>query len=287
MQIVAPPGRLGYAGGQEAPGLVEPTDSMKRRALVLALLAASPGLARAGEVACWYEQGVIVAPASVAGLAGDYILDTGSPITQLHETKAQAAGMSGTAQVGDVRLAGLDLSERPFTVIDLDSRTWAFPTPIAGVIGADVLGGYVVDVSFSPCRVSINPSRTAPAFAARTILALDRIDGAAAASAAVTDGPTAFADTFVLSTGADAGVRFDQARASVPGAARIEDLLPGGERRARLRAASFAGTLFENIDAGLAGPGLRTAGAIGAPILSRWRLRFDFPSGRLLLAPAG
>jgi hypothetical protein len=29
------------------------------------------------------------------------------------------------------------------------------------------------------------------------------------------------------------------------------------------------------------------AGQLGAPFLSRYRLRFDFPAGRLLLAPAG
>jgi hypothetical protein len=28
------------------------------------------------------------------------------------------------------------------------------------------------------------------------------------------------------------------------------------------------------------------AGQIGAPLLSRYRLRFDFPAGKLLLAPA-
>ena len=26
---------------------------------------------------------------------------------------------------------------------------------------------------------------------------------------------------------------------------------------------------------------------IGAPLLAHWRVRFDFPRGRLLLAPAG
>ena len=44
---------------------------MKPAALVFALAALVPAAARAGETACWFEQGVIVAPASIAGLAGD------------------------------------------------------------------------------------------------------------------------------------------------------------------------------------------------------------------------
>ena len=259
---------------------------MKPAALVFALAALLPAAARAGETACWYEQGVIVAPASIAGLAGDYIIDTGAPATQVHETKAQAAGMTETAQVGEVRLAGLTLAGRRFSVVDLDSRTWAFPTPIAGVIGADLLSGYVVDVSFAPCRVAIHPLRRAPRFGPAQALPLKTLGGVATARAAVSDGPTAFSGDFVVATGADAPVRIGQDRASAPGA-RPADILPGGDRRAALRAASFAGLLFENLPSGLAPPAAPSAGVIGAPLLSRWRLRFDFPHLRLLLAPAG
>jgi len=260
---------------------------MKLHVPVFAILLACPALARAGEVACWYEQGVLVAPASVAGLAGDYILDTGSPVTLLHETKAQAAGVAQSTLVGDVRVAGLTLPARPLTVVDLDSRTWAFPTPIAGVIGADVLGDYVLDVSFSPCRVAIRPLPESPPFQAQSTLALTRIDGAAAAFAAVSDGPRAFGAPFVIATGGDASVRLDPSLADVDGEAKPADLLPGGDKRAKLRAASFAGALFENIDAGLVPPEAKAPGTIGAPLLAHWRVRFDFPRGRLLLAPAG
>jgi len=42
------------------------------------------------------------------------------------------------------------MSGRPVEVADLDLRTGAAPTPIVGVIGADVLRPYVLDVSFAP-----------------------------------------------------------------------------------------------------------------------------------------
>lgn len=255
---------------------------MKPAAIACAL-ACLPAAAQAGEVACWYEQGVIVAPASIAGLAGDYILDTGAPATQVHETRAEGAGFVDPAQRGQVRIAGLTLPDRPFTVTDLDARTHAFPTPIAGVIGADLLAAYVVDVSFSPCRVAIHPLGEAPRFGAGTSLALGRN---ATARASVADGPRTLTGEFVIATGSDTAVRIDERLASIPGAEKPEAFLPYGEGRAELRAASFAGALFENLEAGLT-PAAETAGVIGAPLLSRWRLRFDFPRGRLLLAPAG
>ena len=51
------------------------------------------------------------------------------------------------------------------------------------------------------------------------------------------------------------------------------------------RSYRFLASLSENLPAGLVkaeDPGL--TGEIGAPLLSHYRLRFDFPAGRLLLA---
>lgn len=247
------------------------------------ITALAPTGAWAGESACWYEQGVIVAPASIAGAAGDYILDTGSPVTVMHETRAQGEGFTELARRGAVRVAGLTLPDRPFVVADLDARTWAFPTPIAGVIGADLLAGYVVDVSFNPCRVAIYPLRRAPAFHAVTSLPLEHGAGVALAQAAVSDGPEALRGRFVVSTGADTAIRLSERLAAVPGAPKPDQILPYGEARASLRAASFAGALFENLDGGLVKEAGSASGVIGAPLLSRWRsLRFDFARGRLL-----
>jgi hypothetical protein len=120
------------------------------RQLLAAAVLIGAGPACAGESPCWFEEGAVVVPAVVAGAAGDYILDTGTARTQLHETRAQAEGFAASELTGDVRLAGLTLKRRPVQVQDLDARTYAFPTPIAGVIGADVLSGFVVDVSYQP-----------------------------------------------------------------------------------------------------------------------------------------
>jgi len=261
-----------------------------RPALALAALLAlvvTPALALAGEAPCWFEGGVVVVGAEVMGVPGDYILDTATPHTQLADSQAQAAGYAETALTGDVRLAGVTARNRPVAVEALDLRTGALPTPVAGVVGADVLKAYVVDVSFAPCRVALWPARRAPRFKARTALPLRWVAGRPTVSAAVADGPRALAGAFAPGIGADTGVRISDAVARAPGAAKPKELYPYGVLRPRLRALSFAGRLWENQAAGLIkaeDDGL--AGQIGAPLLAGYRLRFDFPHGRLLLAPA-
>ena len=247
--------------------------------LVLAVLWLAPASAQAA--GCWLEQGVVVVPASVAGVAGDYILDTGSPSTQLHETRAQMAGLPPAFR-GQVRVDGLSLADRPVVVVDLDARTYGFPTPIAGVIGADLLSAYVVDVSFAPCRVEIWPAAKAPGFRAERRLAMGLAGGAPVVNAAVADGPRTVLGGFVVATGLDSAVRLSEALASVPGA-RAEDVALNGRLRAELRALSFGGQLFEMLKGGLQPPVAGVVGAIGPPVLSHWSLRFDFPRGRLML----
>jgi hypothetical protein len=254
--------------------------------LVPPLLALSAGPAAAGDAACWWDQGRLVVAASVMGVTGDYILDTGEPRTILAETHAQKSGFDQTALVGEVKVAGITLAERPIAVVDLDARSHTLPTPTAGVIGLDVLKGFVVDVAYGgACRVRIHRVGMAPAFRARTALPMTWSGGRATIPAAVADGPTAKQGAFVPATGADAPVRLSDAGAQVEGAARPDAIYLYGDLRPRLRALSLGGELFENVPAGLVKaenlPG--ADGVIGAAILTRWSLRFDFPGGKLLL----
>lgn len=259
------------------------------RALLSALtltLGAWP--AWAGTTPCWIDQGVVVVPAMVAGAAGDYILDTGAAATQLHETRAQSEGFAATALTGDVRLAGLTLPGRSIAVVDLDARTYAFPTPIAGVVGADSLAGLVLDLSFAPCRVGLWPKGREPKFGHARALPLTMVQGRPLAMAGVADGRRAQLGLFVPATGLDAPVRLDIGQAKAAG--RPETILPYGRARPRLRALSFAGELWEDLPAGLAPTAALPPGAlgeIGPAVLADWRLRFDFAAGRLWLAPRG
>jgi hypothetical protein len=154
------------------------------------------------------------------------------------------------------------------------------------VIGADVLRAYVVDVSFQPCRVALTRARHAPPFPSHTALPLHWVAERPVVAATASDGPHALAGAFAPATGADTPVRLSDAVASAPGAAKPKELYPYGVLRPRLRGLSFAGALSENLPAGLLmAEDPELAGELGAPLLSHYRLRFDFPAGRLLLAP--
>jgi hypothetical protein len=255
---------------------------------LVAAMAFSAASAQAGETRCWLDQGVLVVPATVAGAAGDYILDTGAPHSVLHETRAQSEGYATTSLTGDVWLAGQVLRDRPIAVTDLDARTWAFPTPIAGVIGADVLSAYVVDIQFSPCRVRLSALGTAPRLPGGQVTAFALAGGIPTVMAAVSDGPRARAGAFVIATGGDTSLRLASSQANAPGAAKPAELLPYGTWRARLRAASLAGQLWENLTVGfLADTDLPTGalGAIGPQRLAAWRIRIDYPGRQVILAP--
>ena len=232
-----------------------------------ALLALTAAPAAAGAARCWFENGVVVVGAEVMGVPGDYILDTATPHTQLADSQAQTAGYTETALTGEVRLAGITATARPVAVAVLDLRTGALPTPIAGVIGADVLRGYVVDVSFAPCRVGLRRAGHAPRFRGQ-VLPLAWVADRPVVSAAVADGPHAFSGAFTPATGGDRALRVSDAYARAPGPAkaRLKELYPYGVLQPRLRAFSFAGRLSENLRAGLVkADDPRIAGEIGAP----------------------
>lgn len=259
---------------------------IRRLALATALtLAASR--AAGGETACWLDGGVVVVPAEIAGVAGDFILDTATPRTELAESQARAAGLEGDTLLATVRVAGLTVDDAPVAVADLDMRTGALPTPIAGVIGADLLRGHVLDVSFAPCRIAIRDPGGAPALPRAAKLPLMWVAGRPTVAAQVSDGAHILAGAFAVGVGADRAVRLSDAVADVAGAAKRDELYPYGALVPRLHALAIAGAVTSDLPAGLmAAEDPALIGQIGAPFLARYRLRFDVPAGVLLLAPA-
>jgi len=251
--------------------------------LHLTVVAAIASPASAAEIACHFDAGVIVVPAEVAGIAGDYILDTGSARTTLHETLAQVAGIEGESVVGDVVLAGIRVSGRTLPIADLDVRTWNLPTVGAGVIGADVLRDFVVDVNFSPCRVRLSRRDDAPSFRGRS-LELGWDQGRPTTMASVSDDAHEVTGAFVMATGENAPVRLaDDLAEPSPGAS--PELYPDGVWLARLPQVTFAGRIGRDVAAGLMKPDGDIVGILGGQVLANFRLRFDFPAGRLIVAP--
>ena len=249
--------------------------------------AAQARAAQAGAAQCWFENNVVVVNAEVMGVIGDFVLDTATPQTALADSEAQAVGIWDTRLSGEVWLAGVLARGKTATVEGLDLRTGALPTVVSGVIGADVLKDYVLDVSFLPCRIRLSAPGRAPPFRAATRLPMAWVAGRPVVRASVADGPRAFAGAFTPAIGADTAIRLSDVLAQAPGAAKPKELYPYGVLRPKLRAFSFAGVLWENLPAGLVkAEDAGLAGQIGTPVLARYRLRFDFPRGELLMAPA-
>lgn len=254
------------------------------RALALMLSLAAAADARAGETACWFENGAIVAPAVIGDMAGDYIVDLSAPRTLLHETKAQMEGIVEPEPTLPVRLAGLKAPAVSVRVADLDARGAGFATPIAGVIGMDVLAGHSVEIDFARCRVRIDrpwrPRRQA-------VLPVTLVEGLPTVSAAVSDGPRALQGPFAIDTASLAMARLSTREAAVAGkdSAKV-DLAARHKAPARLRALSIGGVLAENVPAGLADDLPEgVVGTLGAGLWARHRLRLAADARSLAIAP--
>lgn len=242
--------------------------------LILSLAAAAPAMA--GETACWFENGAIVAPAAIADMAGDFVIDLSAPRTLLHNTKAQMSGYAETDLTLPVRLAGQRVEAAPIGVSDLDYRGVGFITPIAGVIGADILDRYVVVIDFAPCRLQLEVRGDTRRPAGRA-LPVTVVGGVPTIRATASDGFTSLSGAFALDTASNGGVR---ARGDADGPRQT----PAGV----LAALSLDGRLNQRVPAVRAGDLPEgVTGAVGVAILSDYHLRLDTQAGRLWLTPAG
>jgi hypothetical protein len=259
-------------------------------AFALAVISAAARPACAGATVCWIDNGAVVVPAAFAqpglgDVTGDFILDLSAPHSQLHLTTAQSDGMGDATEAqGALTLAGEPIAAN-LAVSDLDDRQWGFPTTLNGLIGADVLAGYVVELRFSPCRLTL--WRRAPPAVALATLPVRMVGGIPTVAAAIFDGTKRRSGQFAIDTGA-AGVRIAADRARFSRLSARVDPVSRDHPPARLAALSQAGRVFQNQPAALqvdAPAGV--LGGIGTDVWSRYVLRLDSRRDRLsLLAPA-
>ncbi len=244
---------------------------------LLASLALVRG-AVAGETRCWIDKGALVAPASFGDIAGDFLIDLSAPASALHVTRAQEDGLEGHAATRELVVAGRKLAGVTLPIVDLDARTARFDTAINGVIGADLLRRFIVEIVPSPCRLRL--LRRGPvAWPGSVRLAIREVGGRPLAPARIADRAQARSGLFAMDTAdwvtlvAGAGLSRPQT-GDAPGPVR-------------LRGVEIAGRLFEQVPAAVQPPGNDgAAGAIGMAIWSRWRVRLDIRHGWLELAPA-
>lgn len=262
---------------------------MRRRIAipVLSLSVASLALtspAWAGETACWFENGAVIAPAVIGDMAGDYVIDLSAPRTLLHETKAQMAGILEPEPPLPVAIAGLKTAAVPVKVADLDARGAGFVTPIAGVIGMDILAGHSVEIDFADCRVRIDQPWKARR---QVVFPVAVIEGLPTIVAGVSDGPTTLRGAFAIDTASKAMARLSTRDAVTVGKPDGKpDLSARHKAPARLRALSIGGVLAENVPASLAEDLPEgVAGTLGTALWARHRLHLAADARTLAVAP--
>jgi hypothetical protein len=249
---------------------------MRHKAFALAFaFSASAGAVLAGPAPCWRDNGAVVVSAALGDIAGDFILDLSAPRSLLHVTAALDAGIASATVRAPLRLAGRRIDEADFQVADLDPRTRAFPTNISGVIGADVLAPYAVELDGQPCRIALGRSLRG---VWRERLPLRLIDGRPAVRATISDGTVALRGWFAIDTAA-LGIRL---------ATPIAALDPPAGRAVqapRLAALVLGNELFQNLPVSL-DPQTPTglAGAIGEAVWARFDMRVDVKARALWLS---
>ena len=235
------------------------------RLLAVCLVLAGAGAARGADIRCSIDNGAVVVAAAYGPIAGDFLLDLSQAHSQLHATAAQTAGWTDDHTSRTLRLAGQTLRDFPMSVADLGARTAAFPTNISGVLGADAMRRFALDLTFTPCRLRLTRGLP-PKRPGVHVLNVRTLGGVPVVSAAISDGVTARAGLFAIDT-ASAGSRIADAgfsRALPAGADPADRARPP----ARLRAVSVGGVLVEQTPAGVMGPA--APGLSGALGLGVW-----------------
>jgi hypothetical protein len=248
--------------------------------LALAILACATSL-RAGETRCWIDKGALVASAAFGDIAGDFLIDLAAPVSQLHDTRAGMAGLSGPSATGTLALAGARVPGFTLAIADLDDRTGRFDTVITGVLGADLWRRFTVEIDPAPpCRLRLS-RRRGSRLPRSTRLSLAPGGGPPLIPAILADGTHVRAETVAIGT-AQWSSRIGGATLSRPAPAARS----GIETPIRLRAFEVAGRLFEQIPVETTAPDApRATSVIGLAVWSSWKLRLDIHSGWLDLAP--
>jgi hypothetical protein len=165
-------------------------------------------------------------------------------------------------------------------VADLDARGAGFVTPIAGVIGMDVLAGHGVEIDFADCRLRIDRPWRARR---QVVLPVAVIEGLPTVVAAVSDGPTALRGAFAIDTASRAMARLSTRGAKTAGKV---DMAARHLAPARLRALSIDGVLAQNVPATLADDLPEGVdGTLGTALWARHRLHLAADARTLSVAP--
>ena len=215
----------------------------------------------------------MVAAASFGDIAGDFIIDVGAPVSQLHVTRADEDGIEADAATRPFVLAGHRVAHAQFTIVNMDALPQT-DTSIAGIVGADILKRHPLTIAFAPCRLTWGE---APRLRVAARLPLFGGADTPIIMASISDAASVRRQWMIASTG--------RAEAQVVHAALSRAPPLGLTAPARLRAIVVGGVLLEQVPAAVADVG---PGSIGTAVWRHWRvMRLDWNRRRLELGDQG
>jgi len=257
--------------------------------------------------------GIVLLEVTLQGKAGLWILDSGYEYSLLDSTTAQSAGIAvsapstvaqpgGSVTQGWARDVSLELSGRPFrpdslAVLPLAGLAPVVGQPLAGLLGHDFFERYVVTIDYASRTIELaSPDNWRPP-AGATEVPVWIEDGEPFALATLWVAGRSVPAKLKLDTGSLSGLGLNgsfvaQNRLFPAGwpARPMAGIAVGGATRnfvSRLDSMEFGDIVMLQPVVGWSEDLARIgdAGTLGAPILSRFRVTFDYARHRLLLQP--
>jgi hypothetical protein len=294
--------------------------TVRHRSTVLAALAlasvgcaADSALETGPEVRAQFVDGIILLEARVAGTTGWWILDSGYEYSLVDEAVADEAGLTLSApetvaqpggavtqrwtQPGAVEFAKGTFHADSMAVLDFSGLAPIVGLPIAGLLGHDFFTRYVITIDYAAREVTLAEPEgwRAPAGLAELAVWIENAEPFALGTLWVND--RTVPAKFKLDTGSlsELGLNgsFVAQNLLIPeGWPRlaVSGVAVGGATRnfvARIDSMRFGPVVIPGPVAGWSEDLTRVgdAGTVGAPVLARFRVTFDYTRHRLLLKP--
>lgn len=278
-----------------------------RRHLLAAapLLVLGPGLARAADVRAEHRGGLLFARGRIGRGEGLFLVDTGAPVSVLDEAFARSAGVkaqddevirgvggariAARAQAAELALDGGPAVKVEASITDLAPVAARMGAPLAGIVGGDLLSGFVVTFDYARGVIGFAASGEA-----RRGSVPVRIGRTPYVRAAAVYGAKRAEGEFQIDTGANTAVVLWRpfAEKAFPGAGTAAGAVQGvagvsHARIGRLTALEVAGQRLIDLEANFADEvrpddaGREHAGVIGGPAFAGRRITIDYPGQRL------
>jgi predicted aspartyl protease len=253
----------------------------------------------------------------INGQETDIVLDSGAGMTVLDQATADRVGLKGEGELPAIGTGGaasasvvngvtlslgdLELADLTAAVLDLGDINQRIGRPLAVILGKEVFNNLIVDIDYPNSRIAFHdPARYQYGGTGHRVALIPAEDGHKQVEMQINDLPPAI---FTLDTGAGGALsifeHYHREHGLLAAADQVSEATGGGvggrtiSKVASVDAVTLGGYTLHHVptsftvDAKGAFDTAREAGNLGAGILRRFRIVFDYPNSEMFLEPAG